>query len=69
VFLEWVKRGGAGSKDPAPLWSELGTWPASKQVPSISPFIRFVNNYVSLFLRRRQEYRVPAMPGSWSYYV
>jgi len=44
VFLELVKRGGAGSQNLAPMWSELGTWPASKQQGSISLFIRHVNN-------------------------
>jgi hypothetical protein len=54
VFLEWVKRGGAGSVDPAPLWSELETWPASKQALSISPFIRYVNSYFRFAFAREE---------------
>jgi len=40
-----VQRGGADLENPAPCWSELVTWPASKQGHSISLFVRFVNNY------------------------
>src|SRR5260370_39361793 len=40
-----VERGGDGHRYSAPMRKELGTWPTSQYVGSISLFVRHVNNY------------------------